>query len=142
MSEIFLLDTSVLIASIIEDEPARPQALALLADVGELHGADVLGVELANGLMKAVRRKRISAGAASEALIWWGDAPWQFHSTQPHLDEALHLALKHDAHVYDLLHLLAAKACGGQLITLDERLVTKAASMRLGKYARLLKGAK
>ena len=134
----FFVDTSIVIASQLPDEPGHQQAIRWLEAVEGLHMADHLPLELANALSKIARRGRMSLAHADAVWLWWNELPAQPHATAPHLAHALKLSAQHGLHVYDLLHLLTAREAGRTLVTLNKKLHEQAKTVRLGKWVALL----
>lgn len=130
-----LMDTSVVMAARIHDEPWHTGASVLFAMTEDFHAADILDMELANSLMKCAHRKRISVAYAEQTLAWWRQMPITSHPTADLVPEALHWAVRHHLHVYDLLHVLAAREAGGRLVTLDRKLAANLKAAKLGKWA-------
>ncbi len=141
MKTALVVDTCIVLAANFTDEVHCTLAQDFLQENdGYLMASDLIHVEIINGLMKGVRRGRVSAEKAQ--ADWkniWSDYPWaQLLPTQPHMADALRLSVHHPLHVYDLLHLLAAREAGRTLITLDRKFHEQAKAARLGKWVQVL----
>ena len=118
------LDASVVLATVLPDEPMRPRAIATLRrgiTRGSLAAADILPQELTNALAKLVRRGRMDAVGAAEAQRTLLDLPWTWYPVAPHLEAVLRDAAAGHGHPYDLMQLHAAHAHGARLLTADRR---------------------
>lgn len=122
----FVLDSSLALAFVWKDE-ATPQTDAVLDSLG--HGAKALVPalwrwEVANALVMAERRKRISPSDASRHLFQLGKLPIEVDEAAP--DQAWTashvLAQKHQLSSYDAVYLEMAIRHALPLGSLDEPL--------------------
>ncbi len=118
-----IVDASLVLSSFFPDE-AKEQAQALIRDhiAGrlELESPTLLLYEVANGVLQAVHRDRITEAEGTDILtsfeglgITLAPVAWQ---------QILPLAQRFDRTAYDAAYLTLAEATGQSLITGDERL--------------------
>lgn len=135
MSGPFVLDCSVVLAVLLPDEHA-PQADDLLADLKPAQAMvpQHWPLEVANGLLSAVRRRRIDdrfrRGAVEDAAL----IPVQVASDTSALawSALSDLAVRHSLSVYDAAYLDLARRRRLPLATLDRRLGDAANAEGLG----------
>lgn len=126
----FVLDASAWLRLFLNDGPAVPGLDQAAQDV-EIGAAsfiapELIVVEAGHALVRKVRRKQIRA-ADWPAL--WQDmrrVPIDLLSADPHIDDALALAVRHNLSVYDAIYLTIAVHIGAKLFTADEALQTAA----------------
>ncbi len=124
MAAKFVIDASVVVASLLPDEPYREAALRFLAqfltDNLELVTTSLLKYELTNALWRAVRTGRVRVEDAEAAL----EAFENFNIAEREVAaiEALRLACRYDRSAYDAAYLALAQAEQAPLITADRRL--------------------
>ena len=93
---------------------------------------DLLWIEVASLLWKAVRKSRITKDEAKMALVGLRERELTtVESTPGLLDVALEIALTHDTSVYDSIYVALAKEMRTILITADRKLANAVA----GSYA-------
>jgi predicted nucleic acid-binding protein len=84
---------------------------------------DLLWIEVANILWKAVRNSRITKYEAKIAIVGLRDRELTtVKSTPDLLDAALDIALAHNTSVYDSIYVALAKETNSLLITADRKL--------------------
>lgn len=124
MAAKLVVDASVVIASLLPDEPYRDAALGLLArflaDDLDLITTSLLRYEVANALWRAVRTGRVKLEDAEVALKTLEN----FNIAEREVAgiEALRFAHRYDRSAYDAAYLALAHAEGAPLITADRRL--------------------
>ena len=125
----FVIDASVALAWSLKDEASVLADEVLDAiDSGSGHAPAVWPFEVANALLNAERRKRITAGAPKRLLDALSTLAIEIDPlmTLEHLDAELTLAREHGLSIYDASYLSLALRFGLPLATLDERLRTAA----------------
>lgn len=117
-----VLDASTALAAVLPDEGSVFARAAVAAALGEGLIVPALWMyEIQNGLAMALRRNRIDAHSASEAL----DALRSLRAElmAPHgLGQEFRLAHAHAITAYDAAYLAVALGAGATLATNDERL--------------------
>ena len=126
----FVLDASAWLRLFLSDGPAVPglEQAAQEVEIGTASfvAPELIVVEAGHALLRKVRRKQI------RQVDWpdlWQDlrrVPIDLLSADPHIDEALALALRHNLSVYDALYLAVALHVGAKLFTADEQLAKAA----------------
>lgn len=120
----FVIDASVLIASLLPDESYRDTALDVLsrflADDLELFTVPLLKYEAANALWRAVKTGRVKVEDAEEAFRVFEN----FNIPEKEVSgvEALKLACQYDRSAYDSAYLALSRTEQAPLITADRRL--------------------
>lgn len=117
-------DASVLACAFFPDEAEQDKALALL----EAHATGRLSLiaptllphEIANSVLKALRRGRMEAGDASAALARYQGLAIPLAPVRP--DAVLAMAREHGCTAYDAAYMVLAQAEQCPLITADIRL--------------------
>jgi len=119
-----IVDASVIIASLLPDEPYRDAALNVLtqflSDGLELITVPLLRYEVANAVWKAIKNGRVKLGDAEEALKEF--EAFNIPECEVSSTEALKLAHAYDRSAYDSAYLALAQAEQAPLITADKRL--------------------
>jgi predicted nucleic acid-binding protein len=133
-----VIDTSVMI-TVLLGEAAAPQARTLLAG-GGIHVPDILLLEVANALVNALRRGRITADEVSPRVALARQMRAEWHPTVDLVARATNIALVHHRRPYDGVFVALAEYLGQELITLDAALVRGLAGTPLAKRVRLLAG--
>jgi predicted nucleic acid-binding protein len=126
-----ILDASVGIKTRVA-EPLSDRAAAILASMDRgttIAVPDLFFVECANVLWKYVRRLGYSAQKARADLVQLLDLPLVVTRTADLVLEAFDLARAHDITVYDASYLALAIEESATLITADEKLARKLASL-------------
>ena len=114
-----VIDASVVVKWVL-DEPGSEAALALARE--RLLAPDLLDVECASVLWKAVRRGELRPEEAAERLALIAEAPIERLPGAVLLPGAMRHALRLGHPVYDCLYLEAAAWTGLPLVTADCRL--------------------
>ena len=108
------------------DEELVPQATHLLdsysRSLSQFVVPDLFWPEFANGLWKAVWRKKIDQPWAERAFAKVADLDIPTASTFGFIPQALQLAERHQRTVYDSVYVVLALNARAELITADERL--------------------
>ena len=132
----FVLDASTALAWCFRDEQDAV-ALAALDRLEETEAwvPSIWSLEVANGLLAAERRKRITTAAASKAMRILLDLPIVPDPSERSRDfeVAWRLARTHGLSVYDASYLELAIRLGVPLVTLDARLRTAASDEGLAE---------
>ena len=119
-----VVDASVVVASLLPDEPYREAALNVLtqflSDSLELITLPLMRYEVANALWKALKTGRVKLEDALEALKEF--EAFNIPEGEVSSIEALKLAHAYDRPAYDAAYLALAKAEKAPLITADKRL--------------------
>ena len=131
-----IIDTSLVMAYLL-NEPAAPQVLTLLED-GDAQAPDLLRIEVANALVTAVRRQRLTAAQAPPRCAVIASLPIRLHSCAHLADRALAIALAHQRRPYDGLFVALAESRDTHLLTLDRKLVQGLAGTPLAGRVRVL----
>jgi predicted nucleic acid-binding protein len=126
-----VIDPSVALAWLLEDETTA-EAVAIRQELE--HGAEAWipthwWLEVANALLMAERRKRITPGGVAQALALIDALPFEEDDETAEQIPArtLSLARKHELTVYDAAYLELAQRRGAILASFDTKLI-KAAS--------------
>jgi predicted nucleic acid-binding protein len=132
----FVVDASVIVASLLPDEPYRDAALHVLTqflfDSVELVTLPLMKYEVANALWKALKAGRVKREDALAALKEF--EAFNIPESEVSGVEALKLAQAYDRSAYDAAYLALAKAEKAPLITADKRLY----NALKGKFSLLL----
>lgn len=119
-----VIDASVVIASLLPDEPYRAAALRVLSrfltDTLELVTTSLLRYELANALLKAIRSGRIEPEAAFQAIKEF--EVFSIPEREVSSIETLRLANAYERSAYDAAYLALAQAEDAPFITADRKL--------------------
>lgn len=122
----FVADASVVLAWYHEEDYS--EAAARLADAAAtFHAPEILAAEVTNGLWKWMRSGILQPDDAEWLVYAFRRFPFEWHSLEPLVDPALHLAVNHDHPVYDCLYLALALREHCQLVTGDRRFYNKVA---------------
>jgi predicted nucleic acid-binding protein len=122
-----VIDASVLLASLLPDEPTHPEAqellgLALLAPAQvEILSTTLLPYELTNGLWQAVRQGRLTPEDIEEILQKYELFEIPLYPVRPKAVIALGKSLGYPS-AYDLAYLALAEGEEAPLVTADRRL--------------------
>lgn len=114
---ILTVDPSVIL-SVVLNEPTKP-ALVKLTEGAELLSPPSLPWEVGNALSALVRRDRITALQAQEALTSFQRIPVRLAEIQ--LEKALEMATSHRIFAYDAFVLECARRYRTPLLSLDQR---------------------
>jgi len=122
----FVIDASVAIKWVI-DEPGTEQALLLRQH--PLSAPDLLVPECANILWKKVRRQELSQDEAMLAAGLLERADVRLEPMRALLERATRLAVALDHPAYDCMYLALAQILSCPLVTADDRLRRRTASI-------------
>lgn len=130
----FVLDASVALAWCFKDEggPVPGRILMELTRTGAIVPA-VWMLEVANALLFAERRKRLTRGETDSVRAMLASLPIDLDDADPTnaADEALHVARQYELTVYDASYLELAVRKELPLATLDRRLTKSAVAMNV-----------
>lgn len=119
-----IVDASVVIASLLPDEPYRDPALQLLSqfllDDLKLLTVPLLKYEVTNAVWKALKIGRIKPSDAEETLREF--EVMNIPENQVSCIETLKIAYLYDRSTYDSAYLALAQAQKASLVTADKRL--------------------
>ena len=123
----FVVDASVAIAWIFEDEvtPETEAVLDRLSDQ-EAHAPGLWELEIANVVLSAERRGRISEIATAQIMERLRDLPIRINPDNPRLHHLLEVARRYGLTSYDAAYLTLALQLNLPLATLDRDLAAAA----------------
>ena len=130
----YALDASTALSFVLDDE--RDDTTALMLSTLK-HASVIVPViwryEVANGLINAVRRKRLDERGLKEALKLLDLLDIDHDTHPPDMGETLRFAREHALTAYDALYVLLARREGVGLITRDADMTraAKALGMRV-----------
>ena len=120
----YVVDASVIVASLLPDEPFHEAALLLVDQFGtgkvDLLSVDLLRFEIANALWKAAGRGRINRSFSLEAIRQFEDFGMSYRDVS--LALTLKLANEYARTAYDAAYLALAMQEEVPLVTADKRL--------------------
>ncbi|HNR33255.1 MAG TPA: type II toxin-antitoxin system VapC family toxin [Candidatus Hydrogenedentes bacterium] len=123
--ERFVLDSSVTVAFLLDDENS-PYADGILGDLKRYRPVvpSFWGIEVANAILVAERRKRLTSREADQALSLLQCLQVDVVDDEPlrHATAALSAARKYGLSTYDAAYLEIAQCMGLPLATLDQAL--------------------
>lgn len=114
-----IIDTSALAAILFKEPEGEHMASRLLEH--ELHAPSLLSYELASVAWAKVRKGELSAQDAEQALTFYSEIMIILHDVD--IKMILALALSHELTAYDASYLWLAHTLGGELVTLDKKLL-------------------
>jgi len=119
----FVIDASLTMAWCFEDEAtdAADELLGKLVEEGAVV-PPLWSLEVANVLLVAERRKRITEAQSTRFTKLLGELPIATDPGQPRIGEVAALGRKHGLSAHDTAYLMLAEQRGLPLGTLDERL--------------------
>jgi len=135
-----VVDASVAMKWFVKED-GHAAALGLLASDSNIMAPDVMFAEFANVLWKKLRRGEITLSQAKDAC---DSVPAYFDdvlATAPLMSEALQLPQQVDHPVYDCLYIACARQQDATLVTVDQRLLRKLATLELSGLALSLEEA-
>ncbi len=123
----FVVDASVAIAWLFEDEvtPETEAVLDRLSDQ-EAHAPGLWELEVANVVLSAERRGRISEIASAQIMERLRDLPIRINPDNPRLHHLLEVARRYGLTSYDAAYLTLALQLNLPLATLDRDLAAAA----------------
>lgn len=132
MNEQYVVDTSVLVQSMIDDtDSARVDTL--LESFGDLalHIPEFSFIESANVLWKRVRFSNMTKEQVKQELQILLDLPFHVHASRSLLPRALEIGLAQGLAVYDCVHIALAEQLNSPLITVDAKQANAARESRV-----------
>jgi predicted nucleic acid-binding protein len=121
----FVLDASLTLSWFFEDEKSEDaQAVKSSLRRTDATTAVIWPAEVANGLITAERRKRISERTVERAPQILRRLPIRIDKSEPNMVQLITLARKHGLTAYDTLYLHLAVDTGLPIATLDDALDT------------------
>ncbi len=131
----FVIDASTALAAVLPDEDSLFARAAIAAALADNILVPALWIyEVQNGLALALRRDRIDAGSANEALDALRGLRADVQATQG-FGQEFRLAHAHSLTAYDAAYLAVALATGACLATSDKRLRHIAEKLGLAVFA-------
>lgn len=122
-----VVDASVAAMWFLPEEGSE-QAAQVLQSSDELVAPDLLRLEVGNALLKAVRRRQMTAADAEEALGRLAPPAIRFEVTGPLVTDAQVFALRRGGSIYDATYIVLALELGGRLVTADRAMANVAIS--------------
>jgi predicted nucleic acid-binding protein len=116
-----VVDASVAVKWFVPEELST-EARRLLAPEYELLAPDLLWAELGNVLWKKHRRRELDEGTAGRLLRDFSRVPIEFHASEPWIEAALDVAIRHGVTAYEGLYLALAAGNRCRVVTADRRL--------------------
>ena len=134
----FVVDASVAIAWLFEDE-ASPETEAVLDRLAheEAHAPGLWELEIANVVLSAERRGRLSEAASAQIMERLQDLPIRLSPNAPRLHHLLEVGRRYRLTSYDAAYLTLAQQLNLPLATLDRDL---AAAARLAEVELVITG--
>jgi len=130
-----VIDASVAVAWCLEDEtsPYAVKVLATLAE-SEAHVPSIWPLEVANALLVAERRGRLSVDETTRAVSLLRELPIRVDHTPPDtvFTHVLSIARTQFLSVYDAAYVELAVRIGAPIATLDDRLQQAASQLGVG----------
>jgi predicted nucleic acid-binding protein len=127
-----VLDTSALLAVLVQQEPARELTRRLSED-GDLHAPHLIDIEVLHALRGLVRAGKITADRAADARTDLADLAITRYGHEPLADRIW--ALRENLTAYDAAFVALAEALDAALVTCDARLA-RAPGVTAEVYAR------
>ena len=126
----FVLDASVAVARLLEQDREAGKALDLLK--GESKGIvpDLWHLETRNSLLVGMRRRKLTAGRLRELLAVVGQLP-VVTDYRVNLETAFDLAVRHSLTVYDAVYLEVARRRDVPIATFDKAIAKAAQAEKL-----------
>lgn len=126
MTDLYVIDTSVLVQSILEEAETRHvQTLLYMAvqpgDPVQLHIPEFSLIECCNVLWKRVQFHGEKPENAQQMLRDLRAFPLRTYASAGLLPRALEIAIDNRLAVYDCVHIALAQSLGCPLITVDQR---------------------
>lgn len=119
-----MLDASAAIAVLGNHPASGPLRLELTRSRGAVHAPELILLEVANVIGRAVRRKELTKDQARSGLLDLDDLVSERWSHRPLLPRVW--GLRHNLSAYDAAYLALAELLGATLVTLDRGLATVA----------------
>lgn len=128
----FLLDASALLAWLLGDDPALAERVEAAVRAGadddgsELIAPVLLRAEVANALITAQRRQRITAAQAAQAAALADSLPVEYEPATHGVREQMQIAQAHGLTAYDAQYLELAMRRGAAILSADQALLAAA----------------
>ena len=123
-----VIDASVVLKWFLADEEDGERALDILdscaANRVALHGPALLEFEVANGLVIAKRKARVSEATALKAMEGFTELGIELHPLAPLYPRVLASCHRYNISAYDAAYLALAENLKADLVTADKRLFT------------------
>jgi predicted nucleic acid-binding protein len=132
-----VVDASVAVRWLL-DTPGSDRAERLIREEDHVVAPDLVMVEIANGLWKAVRFAGLAPETAAEAMAQAGTGFHELIESLALADRALAIALELQHPAYDCFYLALAEQRNAPLVTADDRLLRVCANTRYAKLVRSL----
>lgn len=129
-----VLDASVAVKWFVA-EPDAPAALRLLTEGATFVAPDILPLEMAAALLKLERRRELTKGTASAALIDLDRIGCEMIGHAGLLKPAAALSTTERHGLFDCLYLLVARERGLPLATFDRRMAALATRLGIPLWA-------
>jgi predicted nucleic acid-binding protein len=133
-----IVDTSVVLTVLLNEPATEIAARELVDNEANLFAPDVLGLEIANALVNAIRSKRLNPGEAARLLEQALSLPIVLRETLPLVPRALDLSLKYHRRPYDGVFLALAEQMRDVMITTDRRLANGMTGTPLERRVRFI----
>ena len=129
-----VVDASVVVDWVAPRTPHDSASMQLLgrlaAQAVTLAAPRLLLEEVTNALISGIRRRRWSGSEADSAFVATRSLPVKLVDTPADLDRAYELARRFDEHpVYDMLYVAVAERLHTALVTADDRLRARVATL-------------
>ena len=132
-----VVDASVAVRWLL-DVPGSDRADRLIRKEDRIVAPDLVMVEIANALWKAVRFAGLAPPAAAEAIAQAGTGFHELIAARALADRALAIALNLRHPAYDCFYLALAQTRECPLVTADDRLLRRCAGTSFAKLVRSL----
>ena len=116
----FVVDASVA-AKWFFEESHTVESSALLSTSHELHGPDLMLLEVDNVVCKRLRRGEVSRENAEVVRVALRRMPVRLHTSRELLDAAFEIAAGTGRSLYDCIYLALAVALDARMVTADRR---------------------
>lgn len=124
---LYVVDASVVVQWFLPEQHSEA-AGRLRSKESQLYAPDLLFLEIANVLIKHVRRKEISHSMAEQIRAAIARSPILAHPDRGLLDAAYSLAQQTGCSLYDAIYLALAVKLKGKMVTADRRFYNGLAS--------------
>jgi predicted nucleic acid-binding protein len=117
-----VLDASVVLRAVVAGSPVARDWLARLDVDVQAHAPELMPLEVASGLRKAVRANIVAAEAARRFIASALRLPIELRSHRDLAASAFEVALTRGLTLYDAAYVVLAEALDGTLVTADRTL--------------------
>jgi predicted nucleic acid-binding protein len=132
-----ILDTSVLFES-LKESPLGEKARALMTSEAPLRAPDLIEIEIASAITRAVRRKDIELASAPGVLARARRVMPDVDPSTPLVERAFSFSLELNHPLADCVFLAHAEARGDVLVTTDQRFIGKLSGRAYERHAMYL----